>query len=55
MKDRFTSAAQVIAHDPVQLITTYLKNLLRLPGRVLTQRSGPGWEFSVPPGSHSGS
>jgi hypothetical protein len=41
MKDRFTSAAQVIAHDPVRLITTYLKNLLRLPGRIVTQTLWP--------------
>lgn len=41
MKDRFTSAAQVIAHDPVRLITAYLKNVLRLPGRVLTQTLWP--------------
>jgi hypothetical protein len=37
MADRFTSTWQVIAHDPGRITVTYLKNLVRLPMRIVTQ------------------
>jgi hypothetical protein len=37
MRDRFSSGWQVIAYDPLRLLVTYLKNLLRLPVHVLTK------------------
>jgi hypothetical protein len=41
MRDRFSSGWQVIASDPLRLLVTYLKNLLRLPLHVLTKTTWP--------------
>jgi hypothetical protein len=41
VKGRFTSVWQVIAHDPLRLIEIYVKDLVWLPKRILTQTMWP--------------
>jgi hypothetical protein len=41
MRDRFSSGWQVIAYDPLRLLVTYLKNLIRLPVHILTKTTWP--------------
>jgi hypothetical protein len=41
MKDRFASQWEVVAYDPLRLITTYLKNLVQLPRRLLAHPTWP--------------